>query len=75
MFEMGHLHSSILDLMSENPAHVSGCNIFTITKNIAAPSYWALKVYADSKDLTLRLSPVFMDFLVHRPSIFYLRCC
>ena len=32
----------ILDLMYENPAHVSGRIIFIMTKNIVDQSYWCV---------------------------------
>ena len=61
--------------MSDNNAHVSGRTIFIITKNIAAPSYWELKVYADLKSLMLRLESVVREFLIDMPIILDLRLC
>ena len=58
VFDLGNLQVSGLDLMSDNPARVSGRTIFTITNKIAAPSYWVLKFYADLKALNLRLEYV-----------------
>ena len=66
---------SNLDLMYDNPVHVSGHTIFTMTNNIADKSYWVLKVYADLKFLNFCLAPAFKEFLIHRPRIFDLRLC
>ena len=66
---------SILDLMSENPAHMPGRTIFTMTKNISSPSFYVLKVYIDLKYLNLQLLSVVKEFLIHRPIIFDLRRC
>ena len=64
-----------LDFMSEHPAHVSGCTICIMTKNIAAPSSWISKVYTDPKSLNLHLASVVKEFLIHRNSILDLRRC
>ena len=64
---------SRLDLMSEHPECVSGHTIFTITKNISAPPYWALEVYGYLKSLNLRLALVVREFLIHENSILDLR--
>ena len=37
---------SSLDLVSEHPLRVSGRTVFTMTKNVVAPSSCELKVYA-----------------------------
>ena len=54
---------------------VSGRIIFTITKNIAAPSSWELKLYDELKHLNLCFSSVIREFLIHGPSILDLRRC
>ena len=64
---------SSLDLMSENPAHVSGSTILIMTNKVADPSYWVLKVYVDLKALNLRLTSLIKYFLIHRHIILYLR--
>ena len=66
---------SSLDLMSEHPECVSGRTIFTITKNIAVPSFLVLKLYSDLKYLNLILAFVDKEFLIHRPIILDLRIC
>ena len=66
---------SILDLMSEHHVRVSGRTIFTMTNNIAAPSYRLLKMYEYLKSLNLRLEAGVKYLLIHRPSILELRLC
>ena len=61
-----------LYLLYDHPARMSGQIGFTITKKIATPSIWVLKVYADLKTLYLRVSiiqiPIFTDTGAHRNS-------
>ena len=66
---------SILDLISEHHVCVSSRTIFMITYNIAVPSSWALKVYADMKSLNLRLSSVARELLIYRTSILDIKRC
>ena len=66
---------SILDLMSEHTAFVSGCKLFIMTQNIVAPSSWVLKLYADMKSLSFQLASVFIGLLIHIHSILDIRRC
>ena len=75
MFSLRHLHFSILELMSENPAFVSRRTIFKMTKKIADPLSWVLKVYADLKSLNFRLESLAKELFIHGPIILELRRC
>ena len=66
---------SRLDSMSDHTERASGGIIFITTKNIEAPLYCVLKLYADLKALNLPLSSVVRYFLIHRTRILDLTCC